>query len=464
MVGVFQLALGLFKQGFLINFLSRPVISGYTSAAALIIGLNQLKHLLKIDLPQTNQMYILLGAAGQQLANTHILTLLVGLSGIVLILVLRKVNKSIPGPLITITLGILTIYYFQLDKSGVSIIQNVPPGLPSFQLPHVSWQMIQAMIPFALTIALVGFMESNAIANRIAARHKSYRLDTNQELIALGASNVFSSLIQGFPISGGFSRTAVNDQAGAKTPMASVFSALLVILTLAFFTPLFYYLPKALLASLIIVAVIGLIDVNEAKRLWKVDQKDFAMLVVTFAATLLTGVQYGIAIGVGLSLAIVLFKSAYPHVAIEGKLPTTELFRNIKRFPEAVEIPKVLIMRFDAQLFFGNMRFFKETIECELDKRPETRLVIINGQSINSIDSSGIYMLKELVEELQKESIDVAFVELKGPIRDIMVKNKLVSSLGSHHFFNETKDAINQFDGSVLRSSSDNSFQSNIEA
>ena len=243
MVGLIQFGLGIFRLGFLVNFLSHPVISGFTSAAALIIGFSQLKHLLGIDLPRSSYVHEILKEAILHLDQVNWPTVAIGLGGVLVILGVKTYFKSIPGPLLAVVLGVVLVYGLELNNAGVKIVGEVPGGLPALALPMVSSSSIMVLMPAALTIALVGFMESIAVAKAIQSKHKDYQINANQELIALGISNIGGSFFKAFPTVGGFSRTAVNDQSGAKTGMASVISAALILLTLLFLTPLFYYLP-----------------------------------------------------------------------------------------------------------------------------------------------------------------------------------------------------------------------------
>lgn len=460
MVGVIQFLLGAFKLGFLVNFLSHPVISGFTSAAALIIGLNQLKHLLGIDIERNNHIHKIIMDAMSNLQNTHISTLLIGLGGILIILLIRKYIKFIPGPLAAVIFGTLAVWLLGLDAQGVKIVKEVPKGLPGFGIPEISWSNITALIPTALTIALVGFMESIAVAKAIQAKHKNYKIDANQELIGLGLANIFGSLFKAFPTTGGFSRTAVNDQAGAKTGMASIISAILIVLTLLFLTPLFYYLPKAILASVIMVAVFGLIDYKEVIRLWKTDKKDLSMLLVTFFATLSTGIEEGIAIGVVLSLTMILYKSSYPHYAILGKIPGTNSYRNIKRFPEAQELDGIVIMRFDAQLFFANSQLFYDVIEDILTDRKDIHTIIINAEAINTIDSSASHIVSDLADDLNRNNIKLIFTSVKGPVRDIFIKNNILKKIGEENFFDNLPVAIEYLESGGGNSDNRIAFQS----
>ena len=447
MVGLIQFFLGVFRLGFLVNFLSHPVISGFTSAAALIIGLSQLKHLLGVKLARSHHVHEIVLEAVEKLPLTHIPTLLIGLGGIVLILIVKRINKAIPGPLLAVIFGILVVWGLSLSGQGVAIVGSVPEGLPDFALPTFGGEHFNALIPVALTIALVSFMESIAVAKAIQAKHKDYKVEANQELIALGAANIGGSFFLSYPTTGGFSRTAVNDQAGAKTPLASLISAGLILLTLSFLTPLFYFLPKAILASVIMVAVFGLIDIKEAIHLWKCNRTDFAMLIVTFLATLGLGIEQGIAVGVILSLIMVIFRTTRPHIARLGRIPDTPHFRNLDRFPELEDRSDVLILRFDAQLYFANTNYFKESIHQLVDEKGDTlQALILNAESINYLDSSAGHALEELVSELRSKNVTLLMAGVKGPVRDALAKAGLTTKIGEKRFFLDIVEAIEYVD------------------
>ncbi|MEO1713794.1 MAG: sulfate permease, partial [Bacteroidota bacterium] len=355
LVGVIQWLLGLFRMGFLVNFLSFPVISGFTSAAALIIGLSQLKHLLGIPLARTHHIHQILMEAVKRFDEINGIAVLIGLLGILLVMSIKRLNRSIPGPLLAVVFGTLAVWGFDLIRYEVPIVGSVPEGLPAFGIPQINAETIRTLFMAALAISLVGFMQSIAVAKAIQSKHKNYKVVANQELIALGLSNVVGSFFQSFPVTGGFSRTAVADQVGAKTGVASLISAALIVLTLLFLTPLFYYLPKAILASIIMVAVFGLIDIKAPIRLWSTDRTDFWMLIITFVGTLSLGVEMGIGLGIFLSLAVIIIQSARPHVAILGKVPGKRFYRNVDRFDQVEERGDLLIIRFDAQIYFANL-------------------------------------------------------------------------------------------------------------
>lgn len=447
MVGVLQAAMGLFRLGFLVNFLSHPVISGFTSAAAIIIGLSQLKHLLRIDLPKSEHIQEMMLALAKNIGNTHLLTIGIGIVAILIIKYGKKLHASLPTALIAVVLGILAVWGLNLTNYGVKIVGEVPSGLPSLSSPSFDPSVWKSLISVALTISLVGFMESFAVAKAIQAKHKNYQVDANQELLALGVANLGAAFFQGYPITGGFSRTAVNDQAGAKTGMASIFSAILIVLTLLFLTPLFYYLPNAVLAAVVIVAVLGLIDYKEAIHLWKEDRSDFWMLLATFIITLTMGIETGIGIGVILSLGMVVYRSTRPHMAVLARVPGTEFYRNIERFNNLEQREDLLILRMDGPLYFANLNYFKDNLTRLMNERGDKlKALLINAESISHVDSSAVHALKDWMRELQAQGIKVYFAGLIGPVRDVFSRTGLVELIGKSNLFMSNQQAVDAFD------------------
>ncbi|MBK9492763.1 MAG: solute carrier family 26 protein [Haliscomenobacter sp.] len=447
LVGIFQLAMGVFRLGFLVSLLSHPVISGFTSAAAIIIGLSQLKHLLRIDLPKSEHIQEMMVALAKNIGNTHLLTLGIGLIAIVVIKYGKKIHKSLPTSLIAVMLGILAVWGLNLTEQGIKIVGEVPSGLPGLSAPSFDPAVWKSLLSVALTISLVGFMESFAVAKAIQAKHKNYQVDANQELIALGTANLGAAFFQGYPITGGFSRTAVNDQAGAKTGMASIFSAILIVLTLLFLTPLFYYLPNAVLAAVVIVAVIGLIDFKEALHLWKEDRSDFWMLIATFVITLTMGIETGIGAGVVLSLVMVVYRSTRPHIAVLGKVPNSTYYRNIQRFEKLEQREDILMLRMDGPLYFANLTYFKDRLMNLMAARGKAlKAVIINADSISHVDSSAVHALKDWVTEIKAQGITLYFTSLIGPVRDIFAKTGLVELIGENHLYMSNQQAVDHFD------------------
>jgi len=447
MVGLFQFLMGVFRLGFLVNFLSHPVISGFTSAAAIIIGLSQLKHIMGVNLPRSQHVHDILIAAAGEISNTHLITLGIGILSILIIKFAKKIHKAIPGALIAVIVGILLVWGLGLDQQGVKILGEVPQGLPGLSMPSFNLETWQTLLTAVLTISLVGFMESYAVAKAIQNKHKNYQVDANQELIGLGVANFGAAFFQGYPVTGGFSRTAVNDQAGAKTGLASIISAVTIALTLLFLTPLFFYLPKAVLAAVILVAVSGLIDYKEAIELWKKDRADFWMLFATFLVTLTLGIETGIGVGVVLSLALVIFRSTRPHVAVLGRVPQSDFYRNIDRFDNLEQRPDVLVVRFDGPLYFANLNYFKDRTEQLIrEKGKDLRLVVLNADSISYLDSSAVHTLAEWIKDLRNRGLRIHFTSVIGPVRDTMRKWGLMELIGEENFFMSNQRAIDAFD------------------
>jgi len=420
MVGVIQFLMGVLKLGFIVNFLSHAVISGFTSAAAIIIGLSQLKHLLGVKL-ESNQVFLVLWEAIRKIAEINPISFAIGAGSIILLVTLKKVLPRVPGPLVVVVLSSIIVYLFQLQNAGVSIVGEVPKGLPSLSVPMFNMDSILLLLPIALTISFIGFMESIAMAKAIAAKEK-YKIVPNKELVGLGLANVAGSFFSGYPVTGGFSRSAVNYQAGARTPLATMITAVLILLTLLFFTDFFYYLPNTVLAAIIMVAVYGLIDFKEAKGLFKVHKLDGGTWAVTFIATLFIGIEQGILAGLAFSLVVFIARSAYPHMAELGFLKNEEVFRNVKRFPEAETDPEVLIYRIDASLYFANMNFIEEKLCERVAESPALKWILLDFSGVNSIDAVAIHALEDMMDNCSKGQIKVYFAGIKGPVRDLLKK------------------------------------------
>ncbi len=442
MVGVIQLGMGLARMGFLVNFLSHPVISGFTSAAALIIGLSQLKHLLGIDLHRSHHIHEILLEAGRKASDIHPTTVLIGALSIAALLGLKAWNPKFPRALAVVAVATVSVWALGLVDQGVKIVADVPAGLPSPTVPTIDLDAIASLWPTALAISLVGFMESISVAKAFARKHR-YDVEPNQELIGLGAANLAGAAFSGYPVTGGFSRTAVNDQAGARTGVAGIITASVIILTLLFLTPLFYYLPKAVLAAIIMTAVFGLIDIKEVKHLWQVKRGDLALLLITFVATLSVGIEAGVLTGVAASLIFFVVRTTRPHTAVLGQLPGTEVYRNMANFPEAVPVPGVLAVRVDASFYFGNVTFLKETLKkLRAEAKTPVFAVVMDASSINYLDSSADSALHEIVEDFRGDGIEVYFAGVKGPVREVMQRSHFEEKLTDARFFHTVHQAI----------------------
>ncbi|MGA1544721.1 MAG: SulP family inorganic anion transporter [Saprospiraceae bacterium] len=441
--GIIQVLLGVFRLGFLVNFLSHPVISGFTSAAAIIIGISQLQNLMGISIPRSNRIHVIVGSIIEKFGEIHYTTLLLGILGIALIFWLKKVNKKIPGALIAVILGIVGVYFLKLNEQGVAVVGKVPQGLPQMVMPVFNWEVIRQLLPLSLTICLISFIESLAIAKTIEGKHKDYKVIPNQELFALGITKIGGAFFQSYPTTGSFTRSAINDEAGAKTGLSSIISAVVIASILLFLTPAFYYLPKAILASVIVVAVVGLINYKEAVHLWKNDRRDFLSLIVTFLATLTLGIQDGVMIGVILSLAIIIYRNSRPHVAVLGKLPEADLYRNVLRFKQAIRKKGVLIVRFDAPLYFGNAAYFRKQVEDFYNAEPDpTILFVLDAQGISDMDSSGAMELLELVRWIKNQNTTFRISGAIGPIRDVLEKFGVSLEIGANCFHLNVHSAV----------------------
>lgn len=461
-VGLTQFFMGLFRVGFLVNFLSHPVLSGFTSAAAIIIGASQIGNLLGLSLPRSKFVPEILYEAGMQLSNINPYTAAIGIGSIVIIQLLRKWKRAFPSALVVVILGTLVTGLAGLQGMGVSIVGDIPQGLPAFDAGFLVWSDFGQLLPLILVISLVSYMESVAVAKALANKH-GYKIDPNQELIGLGAANIGGSFFQSFSVTGGFSRSAVNSQAGARTPMATLISAGVIALTVLFLTPLFYYLPSAVLAAIIMVAVAGLFDSAEIKHLWHTDRLDLAMFGITFIATLGLGIEQGIAIGAVVSLVAVIYQSSRPHSAELGQLGKTNVFRNLERYEKARQVPGLLIFRFDAQLYFANIEYFRNEIEQRIKLRNEAGdaidALLLDFGAVSNIDSSGIHAIEDLLQDLDERGIKVLFSGVIGPVRDRFHHCGLLKALGSEAFFFDVQDGVKyheegrrpEYDFSVLQ-------------
>ena len=447
--GTIQFLLGLFKMGFLVSFLSKPLIKGFTSGAAIIIGLSQVKHMLGISLHQSNKIQLFAISLVNSEISIHFPTLMIGVISIFILLILKKWTPKIPSAFVVVILSSLWVYFGKQYQEGVAVVGLVPGGLPSFNTPNFNIETIKNLIPISLTLAIVGYLESISISKTIAEKYKYYQLNPNQELIALGSSNIIGSLFQSYPTTGGFSRTAVNDQAGARSGVASLICALVVAITVSFFTQWFFYLPKAVLGSIIIVAVIQLIDIKYAIRLYNSRKDEFAILLFTFILTLFAGISQGIIYGIILSLLLLVYRASKPHYAFLGRIGSTNYFQNIERFPDEVTVREdLIILKFDAQLFFGNIEFFKQLVFDAVEKNSKKiKGFIINARSINYIDSTAAEELVVIIKKLQKKDIRVMIVGAIDPSRDIIINSKLIDVLKRQNLFVTSGDATNSFDG-----------------
>ena len=452
MVGVVHLILGFGRLGFVVNFLSHSVLVGFTAAAAIIIGFSQIKHVLGISIERKEHFYETVHEVWKHLGDTHTTTLVLGAASVALLLAMKRFMKKVPSALVLVVLSILAVQLFGLEDRGVKTVGEIPNSLPAFGLPD--FDGFGNLITTAFVITLVGFMESIAVAKVYARRHR-YEVDANQELVGLGFANVASGLFGGYPVTGGFSRTAVNDTAGARTPLASIVTAVLVLLTVVFLTPLFSALPNAALGAIIIVAVLNLIDVKEMRHIATVKRSDLIGLSVAFVATLVLGIELGILVAVVASMLVVFARMSKPHSAVIGRIPDTTSYRNVDRFPEAQTQDGVRIVRIDAALSFVNSQHVKRLL---LDEAAgfggEPGTLILDCSGINDIDATGAETLAEIITEFDEGTTTLVLTDVKGPVRDVLRRSGLWDRLAGRihatpHQAVETLEGVRSAPGSL---------------
>ncbi len=428
-MGGIQVLLGGLKLGFLVNFLSKPVISGFTSAAAIIIALSQLNSLLGINLPRSNKLHELFSFFMELSPQVHLLSVLISALGVVYLLFFKRFFPQIPAALVLVLITTVLAKQFNWEDSGVNLVKEIPQGFPSFQLPSASLEQLYALFPLAITLALIAFMEAISVAKALEEKNKTNYLNPNQELIALGMANVVGALFQSYPTTGGFSRTAVNHDAGAKTGLAALFSAAVVGLTLLFFTSFFYHLPTAVLGAVILVAVSKLIDLSYPKKLWYNNRNEFYILLFTFCITLFVGIKEGILLGVFVALLYMIYQNTQPHIAVLGRIKDTHYFKNIERFSEdVITYPHVLILRFDGPLFFGNQGYFKQRINALIKQQNEPiNHLVLAAAPISYLDATATEMLRQWMAELEQQKIHISWTGLNGPLRDLFHKQGVLN-------------------------------------
>lgn len=451
LMGLIQIFLGLMKFGFLVNFLSKPVINGFTSAAATIIGLSQLNLMLGIEIPSNNLLHKIIQSLWNTDTKVHLFTVFITTVSVISIFAINRFFRKIPAAIVVVIIASILTFKLGWNNTGVKIVGFIPEGLPSVKLQWASLAEIYQLMPMALTLALIAFLEAISIAKAIELKEKKETVNPNQELIALGAANVFGSFFQTYPTTGGFSRTAVNHQSGAKTGMAALISALLVGLTLIFFTDWFYYLPKAVLGAIILSAVISLIDLKYPYHLWKTHREEFFVLLFTFITTLFMGIKEGILLGTLVALSLMVYRSSQPHIAVLGRIKGTSRFRNVLRFSEEIEtFPGVLIVRFDGQLFFGNHTYFKKQITTRIEEEKKIKYLVIDAGPINYVDASASSTLHNWIQDLHQKNITVLWVKVIGPLRDLFFRDGMVKIIGKRNFFSSLETALRHIEGEEI--------------
>lgn len=431
MVGTVQAGLGFARAGFLVNFLSRPVVAGFTAAAALIIAASQLGHLLGVALPRTHHVHRIVWEAIRGAPDWSVPTLCIGVTSIAFLVVSKRRWPRLPAALVVVVVTTLAVWALGLSGHRVSVVGEVPAGLPGFRIPSVDSTVLLDLIPAAATIALVSFMEAISVGQTFAQQYR-YDIHPNRELIALGFANIAGGVTGGYPIAGGFSRTAVNVRAGARTQLAALVTCGVIVITLLLFTRAFFYLPKAALSAIIVAAVASLIDVKGATEVYRVKRADFYLLVLTFVATLTLGIQWGILVGVAASVLLFLVLTTRPYFAVLGRVPESQTYVNIARHPHAETLPGIILVRIDAQFYFGNVSFLKDTVRSLVrDSETPVRYFVLEAAGVNDLDSAAAATLSELDEELAAQNIRLVLTRIKGPVRDVLHRSGLLQKLAS---------------------------------
>ena len=450
MMGLMQWGMGMMRMGFLVHFLSKPVISGFTTAAALLIGLNQLPHLAGVACERSNRVHLVLGHLMDAAPATQGLTLGVGLAAIGILAGLKAWAPKVPASLLVVLGSVAVSWGVGLESRGVQVVGHIPSGLPAAGLPDWDVADVNALLPVALTLALVAFMEAISVAKSVEERH-DYDVDPNQELKALGMANVLGAFFQSYPTTGGFSRTAVTEQSGGKTPVTAWIAATVVALTLVLLTPLFHHLPNAVLAAVVLVAVAGLVDIRFPRQLWHQDKWEAGVLAITLLVTLFVSLPSGMGVGVGLALALWIRQMMTPHHAILGNVHGVH--RNVERFPEAVVLPEVLVVRYDGALTFANQSHFKRTLQAwVVRKGAPLQLIVIQADTISHIDASARATFRNLLQDWRAAGLQVCLAGAIGPVRDSLASDGFLDE-GGITFQLNVDDALAEFEhpGSVSR-------------
>ncbi len=455
--GLMLLGMGFARLGFLAAFLSHPVISGFITASGIIIAASQLKHVLGVAAGGHNLLEIL-SSLWAHLGEINPLTLIIGIAttgflfwarkGLKPLLLSRGINakraaalaRTGPVAAVVVTTALTALlaglaWAFGLGGTGIKTVGEVPSGLPLPALPPFDAELWAQLAVPALLISIVGYVETISVAQTLAAKRRQ-RIDPDQELIALGAANVGSALSGGFPVTGGFARSVVNFDAGAETPAAGAYTAVMMALATLTLTPLLYYLPQATLAATIIVAVLSLVDLKALPRIYAYSRPDAAAMAATILVTLTMGVEKGILAGVALSLMMHLYRSSRPHVAIVGQVPGTEHFRNVRRH-EVVTAPEVVTIRVDESLYFANARFLEDVVQTQIAANPRLQHVVLMCPAVNEIDASALESLEAINQRLKDGGVSLHLSEVKGPVMDRLKRSHFLDDMTGSTFLTQ---------------------------
>jgi sulfate permease, SulP family len=448
--GVMLILMGLFRLGFVANFLSHPVISGFITATGLLIAASQLKHVLGVP-ASGHTLPEIVSDLLDNIGQANVPTLVIGVAVLAFLYMVRLRLKSWllaagvskraadiatrVGPVAAVIAKILAVATFDLGAEGVALVGAIPQGLPVPGIPPLDLDLIRLLAGPALLISLIGFVESVSIAQTLASKRRQ-RILPDQELIGLGAANVASALSSGYPVTGGFARSVVNFDAGAQTPAAGIYTAIGIAGATLFLTPLLANLPQATLAATIIVAVLSLVDFSAIRRVWVYSKIDFSAMAATILGTLFLGVEIGVVLGIALSLLLHLYRTSRPHMAVVGNVPGTEHFRNVERH-QVTTTPEILSVRVDESLYFANSRYLEDRIAALVAERPQLRHVILMCSAVNAIDASALESLEEINHRLHDAGITLHLSEVKGPVMDGLKRSPFLGDLTGRVFLSQ---------------------------
>ncbi|MEO1038508.1 MAG: sulfate permease [Pseudomonadota bacterium] len=450
MSGLILILMGVFRLGFLANFLSHPVISGFITASGILIAASQLKHVLGVEA----NGHTLVELTASLLAHADAInppTLAIGGAALGFLFFVRSGLKALlgglgvdarladlitkAGPVLAVGAAILAVTALGLDQAGVRTVGEVPSGLPAFTPPSLDPALWRQLFPAAVLISVIGFVESVSVAQTLAAKRRQ-RIDPDQELVGLGAANLTSGFSGGYPVTGGFARSVVNFDAGAKTPAAGAFTAIGIALATVFLTPILFNLPNAVLAATIIVAVLSLVNLRAIAQAWRYSKSDFAAMLATIALTLGLGVEAGVLAGVILSLALFLYRTSRPHTAIMGQVPGAEHFRNVKRH-QVITAPHIVTLRIDESIYFANARYLEDRIYALVAGTPELQHFVLMCPAVNFIDGTGLESLDAINQRLKDSGVTLHLSEVKGPVMDRLKRSDFLEHLTGKVFLSQ---------------------------
>ncbi|MBD0405107.1 SulP family inorganic anion transporter [Flammeovirga sp. EKP202] len=442
--GLFQIVAGYLRLGFIANFFSAPLLKGFTTAAALLIAFSQLKNIFRITPKSSQYLHEEILSYFSQVSAVHWVSAAIGIGTILMILILKKTKFRKLGTPIVVILGIVMSIFFDFESEGIEVVGNIPSGLPTFILPDFTAVDYSDVIPLALVVAIIGFTVSNSIIKSIDDPKQP--IDPNREFVALGLANSLGALFGGYQASSSFSRTAINASSGANTRASNLVSTVMIALVLLFFTDLFYYLPKPILGAIIIAATPSLLSFSYFKKYFFLKKREFCVMLITFLTTMEMGVIVGLLTGVSVSMAVFMYHTLYPHIAILGKIEGTKIHRNILRFATAKEREGTMIVRVDAPLYFSNIKYVLETINRWASERDDLHSVVIKAESINYIDVTALNELELQIDKFNDRGIKVYFATVVGPVRDLLFKMNIVQKLGGRQLFVNLYDVMKFLD------------------